>query len=71
MPDEGISSKAIAEVYKFLPGKNCGDKSPCGCPKCAIFASEILKGRKKAQDCTYLEDEDYQSIVLFMDDYFV
>ncbi len=58
-----------AEIYKLLPGRDCGEKSPCGLPKCMLFAKALLKGRDP-YDCPYMEDEDRQQVILVLEDYF-
>ncbi len=59
-----VDSNLIADIYQLLPGKNCGQKSPCGLPKCAMFAKEIIIGAKEIKDCPYLQEENMQSILL-------
>jgi len=69
MRDE-LSANVAADIYRHLPGKNCGEKSPCGLPKCAMFARELLGGYKEQTNCPYMSDEHRQSIVLILDEYF-
>lgn len=60
----------LAEIYKALPGKDCGKKSPCGFPLCKEFSKALLKCEKNVYDCPYLEDDDRQLIALILDDYY-
>jgi len=70
MRDDYVDANVVADIYKMLPGKNCGEKSPCGFPRCALFAAALLKGKCDVSDCPYIEDEKLQSIVLTLEDYF-
>jgi ArsR family metal-binding transcriptional regulator len=70
MADDYVDANVVADIYKNLPGKNCGDKSPCGLPKCGLFARALLKGKSEVYDCPYMEDEKSQAILLIVEDYF-
>ncbi len=73
MKTDYVDGNVVAEIYKLLPGKDCGlngGKSPCGNARCAEFASALLKGKNEVFDCPYLTDEKSQSIVLIVEDYF-
>jgi uncharacterized Fe-S cluster-containing protein len=73
MKSDYVDGNTVAEVYKLLPGKDCGlkgQKSPCDLSKCAEFASALLKGKREVFDCPYLDDEKSQAIVLIIEDYF-
>jgi len=68
-----IDGNAVADIYKLLPGKDCGlngQKSPCGYERCKDFATALLKGKSQVFDCPYLADEKSQAIVLIVEDYF-
>jgi len=70
MVGDDLDASVIAEVYRLLPGKNCGNNSPCGFPKCAMFADAVVRGKKKVHDCPYIDDDRMQDIVLIVEDYF-
>ncbi len=73
MKDEEIDLRVAADIYRCLPGKNCGKKgkkSPCGQPLCGLFAKEILKGRKDPSICPYLDDDNLQNIVMILDKHY-
>jgi len=40
------------EIYKVLPGTNCGH---CGVPSCMAFAASVIQGTKSLSRCPYLE----------------
>jgi ArsR family metal-binding transcriptional regulator len=67
-----IDKNFVADIYKQLPGRNCGLKgeSPCGLETCVKFAVELSQGFRQVSDCPYLEDENLQSIVLLLEEYF-
>lgn len=44
----------VLEVFKLLPGTNCGE---CGVPACMAFASDLSKGKKAPEDCPRLREE--------------
>ena len=67
--DQG-KSNTIADIYIILPGRNCGDKSPCGYPRCAFFAKALLEGKADISECPYLDDEKRQDIILVIDKFF-
>jgi len=73
MADKGDKDSVAANIYTFLPGRDCGvtrPSSPCGFQKCAMFAKELFKGTKSVYDCPYMQDEDRQFILLILEDYF-
>jgi CO dehydrogenase/acetyl-CoA synthase gamma subunit (corrinoid Fe-S protein) len=70
MVEDSVDARTVADIYRLLPGKNCGEKSPCGLPKCSMFANAVLKGKRKPSDCPYLEDDNMQSIILIIEEYF-
>jgi CO dehydrogenase/acetyl-CoA synthase gamma subunit (corrinoid Fe-S protein) len=73
MVDKDFIKSVAADIYLLLPGRNCGvtqPPSPCGLKKCAFFAKELVKGTRTVYDCPYMEDEDRQSILLLLEDYF-
>jgi len=47
------------EVYKKLPGQNCGD-----CPQntCMAFALAIIKGEADPSECPLLSDDEIQAL---------
>jgi CO dehydrogenase/acetyl-CoA synthase gamma subunit (corrinoid Fe-S protein) len=67
---DDMNANVAADIYRYLPGRNCGEKSPCGQPKCVLFAKELLKGMLEPTDCPYMKDENRQSVVLILDEYF-
>jgi len=70
MGKEESDLEAAARIYKCLPGKNCGEKSPCGLPLCVLFAKALVASRKDPYDCPYLLDENRQAIILCLEEYF-
>jgi len=57
-----------AEIYRNLPGVNCGD---CGVPTCAEFAKKLITGEKDIYQCTRFKDErKRETIILILDEYF-
>ncbi|MBD3388116.1 MAG: hypothetical protein GF416_03630 [Candidatus Altiarchaeales archaeon] len=70
MTGEKSMADAAADIYTLLPGKNCGENSPCGYAKCSIFAKALLKGLKNVYDCPYMVDENREQIILILDDFF-
>jgi ArsR family metal-binding transcriptional regulator len=63
--------KAVAlKIYRHLPGRDCGDDSPCGLPKCRKFAVKLLRDERKINDCPYMEDRQRQAVALLLDEYF-
>jgi ArsR family metal-binding transcriptional regulator len=70
MVDKDVDGKVAADIYVLLPGRNCDEKSPCGLPKCVLFAKALLNGTKNVYNCPYMEDDDRQSVILILDDYF-
>jgi len=44
------------EVYKLLPRTNC---KACGQPTCFIFASKLVAGHMRLDDCPALQDLQY------------
>ena len=73
MKEDYVDGRVVADIYKLLPGKDCGlkgAKSPCGLAKCSDFAAALLKSKREVFDCPYLEDEKSQAIVLIAEDYF-
>lgn len=45
------------EIYKLLPGKNCG---ACGIDTCMAFASALIERDKNVEDCTLFQEEKYK-----------
>jgi CO dehydrogenase/acetyl-CoA synthase gamma subunit (corrinoid Fe-S protein) len=67
-----IDDNTVADIYRLLPGKNCGDGSPCGFGLCREFALSLLKGTSEPTDCPYLEDDNkLQEIILILDQSYV
>ena len=46
------------DVYKLLPGTNCG---ACGVPSCFVFALKVTAGEAEMDLCTPLLDDQYRS----------
>jgi acetyl-CoA decarbonylase/synthase complex subunit gamma len=46
--------KSPMEVYKYLPGTNCGD---CGEKTCVAFAAKLIERTVKVEDCPPLLEE--------------
>ncbi len=44
------------EVYKLLPGTNC---KACGQPTCFVFATKLVAGQVKLDDCPVLKEPEY------------
>ncbi len=44
-------------IYKLLPAKNC---KICGEATCMSFASKLIERKKKIEDCTLLNEEQYK-----------
>jgi len=61
------TADAVGDIYRLLPGKNCGE---CGVETCAIFAKEVLVGSGEIYDCKYMEDEKRQAAILVIEEYF-
>ncbi|MFH1403463.1 MAG: (Fe-S)-binding protein [Candidatus Altiarchaeota archaeon] len=57
-------------ILQHLPGKNCGMESPCGLPKCRMFAVKLVRDEKKMGDCPYIEEPQRQSIAVILDEFF-
>jgi len=49
MPPE----KNPLEIYKILPGTNCGQ---CFLPSCLAFAAAVVSGAKKLADCPFIKE---------------
>lgn len=52
-PRRGIGT---IEVFKRLPGTNCGR---CGCPNCMEFAMRLFMGRSRVEECAPLFEPDW------------
>ena len=70
MSDKKSELAVAADIYVLLPGRDCGDDSPCGLSKCVYFAQALLRGTKNIYDCPFLQDEKRQQIILILEDYF-
>lgn len=44
----------IEEIYKRLPGYDCGS---CGSPTCRTFAEDIVRGYAREMDCIHILKE--------------
>lgn len=44
------------EIYKLLPETNC---KACGQPTCFIFATKLVMGHVRLEDCTPLQEPQY------------
>lgn len=66
-----MSEKSVAaQIYRLLPGRNCGAGSPCGNALCLEFAKKLLSTENNLEDCTYLEEGEIESISLVLAEYF-
>ncbi len=45
----------MIEIYKKLPGTNCGK---CGEPTCMAFALKVKNTKSKISDCPYVTEAD-------------
>ncbi|MFH0861700.1 MAG: (Fe-S)-binding protein [Candidatus Altiarchaeota archaeon] len=73
MKNDYLDGNVVADLYKLLPGRDCGKKgvkSPCGHALCAEFAAALLKGKSNVFECPYLDDDKSQAIVLVIEDFF-
>ena len=70
MASKDAAQSRAADIYKLLPGRDCGRKSPCRLPKCMLFARELLTASRDVYDCPYLKDDNRQEIMLILDEYF-
>jgi ArsR family metal-binding transcriptional regulator len=56
-PDfEPKSRPAALELFKLLPGTNCGD---CGFSSCLAFATALSEGERRPKDCPALLSEEH------------
>ncbi|MFQ5974895.1 MAG: acetyl-CoA decarbonylase/synthase complex subunit gamma [Candidatus Hydrothermarchaeales archaeon] len=46
------------DIYKLLPGENCKE---CGEATCMAFASALIERKKKVEDCTLFEKDEYKA----------
>ncbi len=49
----------MIEIYKKLPGTNCGK---CGEPTCMAFALKVKNAQRKISDCPYVTEADEGSL---------
>lgn len=49
----------IERLVKCLPGIDCGS---CGAPNCLAFASDVVRGRAKTDDCMVLLHAQYKTL---------
>ncbi len=52
-----MSDVGPMDIYRLLPGENCGD---CGSDNCMSFATELLERRADVDDCPVLKEEEYK-----------
>ncbi|MBW1991303.1 MAG: DUF3786 domain-containing protein [Deltaproteobacteria bacterium] len=45
---------SVLDVFKMLPGSNCGE---CGQPTCLAFATQVIKEGQELERCPYLPEE--------------
>ncbi len=45
---------SVLDIYRLLPGKNCGE---CGEKTCMAFAAKLLRGEVDADRCPYLDED--------------
>jgi len=50
----GVTDVGPMDVYRLLPGDNCGE---CGYDNCMSFATELLERRADVDDCSVLDEE--------------
>jgi len=56
-PDYGMHKRpGPMEIYKLLPETNC---KACGQPTCFIFATKLVMGHVRLEDCTPLQEPQY------------
>jgi len=65
--DDRVDPAFVAEVGNLLPTTDCGD---CGEESCKKFAEKVLLGERKASECPHIKPENYNKIMLILDDYF-
>ena len=58
--EQRVRLQAI-DLYKWLPGTNCGE---CGHPTCLAFAVAILQAKARLSSCTPLKEneEEYKEV---------
>ena len=59
-----------AQIYRKLPGKDCGEGSPCGYPKCVDFAKALLKNEVELDECPYVQPRKSEEILMILAEYF-
>ncbi len=62
-----VDKKILVAVYGLLPLKDCG---ACGLKTCKEFAEKLILGGKKVFECPHLQEENAESITLFLEEYF-
>ncbi|MHA1273591.1 MAG: (Fe-S)-binding protein [Promethearchaeota archaeon] len=55
---KAIKKSSWMELYKYLPGENCGE---CGYPICSSFAVAVFQGDAKLSQCKLLREPKYNS----------
>ncbi len=61
-PDNEVEKKSKAsalDIYRRLPGDNCGR---CGQPTCMAFATALGQGRAEPGDCPELDGETHEEL---------
>ena len=56
---ESKERPSVLELYKMLPGGNCGD---CGYPTCMAFATALAEGNVQPEACHELSDDEMQDL---------
>ncbi len=60
MGDTWLLAIIMIEIYKKLPGTNCGE---CGESTCMAFALKVQSAQCKISGCPYVKNEDNESFV--------
>jgi hypothetical protein len=47
------------EIYKILPGTNCGQ---CFLPSCLAFSAAVVRGDRKLADCPFVKADESQTV---------
>lgn len=61
-------AEKIEEVFKKLPGLDCGS---CGSPSCLSLAEDIVKGYAKEVDCIFLLKDELEHLARDLLDLFI
>jgi len=64
-----MDKSIAAQIYRLLPGRDCGEGSPCGNPKCIQFSKKLVNGLQEVDECPYLKEENIEEITMILVDY--